>query len=70
MSEESPASPSSQERPPETAEHAETAAPASSKPLPPGVILAFVIIALLGVLIVMNVRGITGGGVSDKDLTA
>lgn len=70
MSEESPASPSPQERPPESTEHVETTAPASSKPLPPGVILAFVIIGLLGVLIVMNVRGITGGGVSDKEITA
>ena len=43
---------------------------ATPKPLPAGVILAFVIIALLGVLIVVNLRGVLGSGVSDKEITA
>lgn len=63
MSEEIPATP--QETAPAQQDGAnETAA---AKPLTPGVILAFVIIALLGALLAVNIRGI--GSVSEAELT-
>ncbi len=43
------------------------AAPSAKSALPPGVILAFVIIALLGVLIVMNLKGRFGASSADSE---
>lgn len=42
-------------------------APTSKSALPPGVVLAFVIIALLGVLIVMNLKGWTSFSSTDSE---
>lgn len=43
------------------------AAPSAKSALPPGVILAFVIIALLGVLIVMNLKSWSGASAVDSE---
>lgn len=69
MSEETPASTPPQETAPEQPAGEPQDAPAS-KPLPPAVILAFVIIALLGALLVIAVKSLGGLGVSGEELNA